>query len=101
MAAGPTLGLQVGFHSPQASSQPQPMSISVSERSRETADWGVSCECQSLSHVLLSVTLWAVFCQAPLSMGFSRPGYWSGLPFPSPGEFDMLIVSNIRAVRVS
>ena len=24
--------------------------------------------------------------QAPLSMGFSRQGYWSGLPFPSPGE---------------
>ena len=26
-------------------------------------------------------------CQAPLSMGFSRPEYWSGLPFPSPGDF--------------
>ena len=24
--------------------------------------------------------------QAPLSMGFSRQGYWSGLPFPSPGD---------------
>ena len=28
--------------------------------------------------------LWTVACQAPLSMGFSRQGYWSGLPFPSP-----------------
>ena len=28
-------------------------------------------------HVQLSVTLWAVACQAPLSMGFSRQGYWS------------------------
>ena len=28
----------------------------------------------------------AVACQAPLSMGFSRQGYWSELPFPSPGE---------------
>ena len=25
-------------------------------------------------------------CQAPLSMGFSRQKYWSGLPFPSPGD---------------
>ena len=25
-------------------------------------------------------------CQALLSMGFSRQGYWSGLPFPSPGD---------------
>jgi len=31
------------------------------------------------------LTLWTVACQAPLSMGFSRQEYWSGLPFPSPG----------------
>ena len=30
--------------------------------------------------------LWAVACQAPLSMGFSRQEYWSGLPFLSPGD---------------
>ena len=30
--------------------------------------------------------LWTVACQAPLSMGFSRQEYWSGLPFPSPGD---------------
>ena len=30
--------------------------------------------------------LWIVACQAPLSMGFSRKEYWSGLPFPSPRE---------------
>ena len=29
---------------------------------------------------------WTVGCQAPLSMGFSRQEYWSGLPFPSPGD---------------
>ena len=29
-------------------------------------------------------TPWTVACQAPLSMGFSRQEYWSGLPFPSP-----------------
>jgi len=30
--------------------------------------------------------LWTVARQAPLSMGFSRQEYWSGLPFPSPGD---------------
>ena len=29
---------------------------------------------------------WTVACQAPLSMGFSRQEYWSGLPFPSPAD---------------
>ena len=29
---------------------------------------------------------WTVTCQAPLSMGFSRQEYWSGLPFPSPRD---------------
>ena len=29
---------------------------------------------------------WTVARQAPLSMGFSRQEYWSGLPFPSPGD---------------
>ena len=38
------------------------------------------------SHVQLFVTLWTVACQAPLSMGFSRQEYWSGLLCPSPGE---------------
>ena len=29
---------------------------------------------------------WTVSCLAPLSVGFSRQEYWSGLPFPSPGD---------------
>ena len=29
---------------------------------------------------------WTVACQAPLSTGFSRQEYWSGLPLPSPGD---------------
>ena len=37
----------------------------------------------TLSHVRLFVTPWTV---APLSVGFSRQEYWSGLPFPSPGD---------------
>ena len=32
-------------------------------------------------------TPWIVACQAPLSLGFTRQEYWSGLPFPSPGIF--------------
>ena len=32
------------------------------------------------------VTPGTIVCQAPLSMGFSRQEYWSGLPFPSPGD---------------
>ena len=31
-------------------------------------------------------TPWTVALQAPLSMGFSRQEYWSGVPFPSPGD---------------
>ena len=38
------------------------------------------------SHVRLFATLWTVACKVPLSMGFSRQEYWSGLPFPSPGD---------------
>ena len=41
---------------------------------------------KSLSHVRLFVTLWTVGHQAPLSMGFPRQEYWSGFPFPSPGD---------------
>ena len=32
------------------------------------------------------VTPWTIACQGPLSTGFSRQEYWSGLPFPSPGD---------------
>ena len=41
---------------------------------------------KSLSHVQLFSTPWTIARQAPLSMGFSRQEYWSGLPFPSPGD---------------
>ena len=42
--------------------------------------------CFSPSVMFDSVTPWTAACQAPLSMGFSRQEYWSGLPFPSPGN---------------
>ena len=48
--------------------------------------FAVSFVCYLLSDVQLFATLWTVACQAHLSMGFSRPKYWSGLPFLSPGD---------------
>ena len=39
----------------------------------------------SRSVVSNSAAPWAVACQAPVSMEFSRQDYWSGLPFPTPG----------------
>ena len=39
-----------------------------------------------LSHVRLFAVPWTAAHQAPLSMGFSRHEYWSGSPFPSPGD---------------
>ena len=41
---------------------------------------------KSLSRVRLFATPWTVAYQVPLSMGFSKQEYWSGLPFPSPGD---------------
>ena len=41
---------------------------------------------QLLSHVQLFVTPWTIACWVPLFMGVSSQEYWSGLPFPSPGD---------------
>ena len=41
------------------------------------------CVCSILSN---SVTPWTAACHPPLSMEFSRQEYWSGLPFPTPGD---------------
>ena len=41
---------------------------------------------KSFSLVQLFATPWTAAHQAPPSMGFSRQEYWSGLPFPSPGD---------------
>ena len=51
-----------------------------------------TCLCaKSLSCVRLFVTPWTVACQAPLSMGFSRQEYWSGLPCLPPGDLPNLL----------
>ena len=39
-----------------------------------------------VAQLCLTVTPWTVACQDPLSVGFSRQEYWSGLPFPSPED---------------
>ena len=44
----------------------------------------VKSESESLSRVRLLATPWTAAYQAPASMGFSRQGYWSGVPLPSP-----------------
>jgi len=46
----------------------------------------VKVKVKSLSPVQLFVTLWTIVHQAFLSTGFFRQEYWSGLPFPSPGD---------------
>ena len=43
-------------------------------------------EVKSLSRVLLFATVWTVAYHDSPSVGFSRQEYWSGLPFPSPGD---------------
>ena len=45
-----------------------------------------ACMLSTLSRVQLFVTPWTVAHQAPLSTGFSRQEYWSGLPFPPPRD---------------
>ena len=46
----------------------------------------ICCMLNHSSPVWLFVTQWTVAHQAPLSMGFSRQEYWSGLPCPPPGD---------------
>ena len=46
------------------------------------------CACVGACSVMSDsfVTLWTIACRAPLSMGFFRQEYWSGLPCPPPGD---------------
>ena len=45
-----------------------------------------ACMLSRFSHVWVFATLWSVALQVPLSMGFSKQEYWSGLPCPPPGD---------------
>ena len=53
---------------------------------RWSAIGSLKVKVKSLSRVRLFVIPWTAAHQAPQSMGFSRQEYWSGLPFPSPGD---------------
>ena len=63
-----------------------------------------ACMLSRFSGVWLFVTLWRVAHQAPLSMGFSRQEYWSGLPRPPPGDLPdpgiKLLIKHIHTLRV-
>ena len=48
--------------------------------------WKGKVKVKSLSHVRLFATPWSAAYQAPLSMGFSKQEYWSGVPLPSPRD---------------
>ena len=70
---------------------PEMLSISWLPLLKETfgrvPSYSATCvHAQSLSHVQLFETSWTVAHQIPLPMGFSRHKYWSGFPFPSPGD---------------
>ena len=45
-----------------------------------------ACVLSCFSCIRFCATLRTIACQAPLSMGFSRQEYWSGLPCPPPGD---------------
>jgi len=51
-----------------------------------------TCVLSSFSCIWLFATLWTVAFQAPLSVGFSRQEYWSGLPCPPPGDLPNLVM---------
>ena len=53
------------------------------------------------SHVQLFVTPWTVARQAHLFMGFSRQEYWSGLPFPPPGDLSDLGIEPVSPVSLA
>ena len=67
-------------------------SLKGHEWDSELTLWGIFVVfvAESLSRVQLFATLWTVAHQALRSMGFPRQEYWSGLPFPSPGDLPKL-----------
>ena len=59
---------------------------------------GCMCVLSRFSCVRLFATLWTVACQVPLSIGFSRQEYWSGLPCPPPGDLPNPGVSYVSCI---
>ena len=62
------------------------VAISFSRGSSQPRDRTQASTVKSLSRIWLFATPWTVAYQASQSMGFFRQEYWSGLPFPSPGD---------------
>ena len=62
------------------------MNVSLRQAESVKGHEFISQSVQSVSRVQLFVTPWTVAHQAPLSTGFPRQEYWSGLPLPSPGD---------------
>ena len=59
----------------------------VKEKNRSKREDRLSSKlCVYARHVVVFATPWTVACQASLFMEFSRQEYWSGLPFPIPGD---------------
>ena len=56
------------------------------EDGKSVEELGKKKKVKSLSRVQLFENPWTAAYQAPLYMGFSRQEYWSGVPFPSPGN---------------
>jgi len=54
--------------------------------------WKWKVKVKSLSRVLVLATSWTAAYQTPLSMGFSRQEYWSGVPLPSPQGLWLLLI---------
>ena len=68
-------------------SDPQWQNILGTQNSRKGLEFTLhACMLSRFSHVRFFATLWTIAHQAPLSMGFPRQEYWSGLPLPSPGD---------------
>ena len=74
---GPTHAVCSASFTQSLASPPVPVNYFPGER---------VCVLSRFSYVRLFATLWTLVCQAPLSMGFSRQEYWSGLPFPPPRD---------------
>ena len=80
MAVAPTSGAQSWRRRLKSPLQ------NILETSLPVARLFLKVKVKSFSRVRLFVTPWTVAYQASPSVGFSRQEYWSGLPFPSPGD---------------
>ena len=81
-----------GFSHSYLHRQSQPIAISGASRT-SSSPWSCPFALYGCGHIVscwvvsdFFVAPWAVACQAPLSVGFPRQEYWSGLPFPPPGH---------------